>query len=156
MQQNSDLIELLVALNAAGAEYLLIGAYAVAFYGHPRATKDVNIFVGTDPSNAKKVWAALLSFGAPLGDLKLQDLETPETYFIMGRPPNQIDIITSIDGVTFRRAWETRVSETYQRIPVNFIGRAELITNKRETGRPQDIADIASLAALSGKDGTNA
>jgi hypothetical protein len=106
MQQNSDLIELLVALNAAGGEYLLIGAYAVAFYGHPRATK--------------------------------------------------IDMSTSIDGVTFTRAWETRVCETYQRIPVNFIARAELITNKRKTGRPQDIADIANLEALTGKDGTDA
>lgn len=147
MQHNSDLTDLLHALNAEGAEYLIVGAYAFAFHGRPRATKDVDIFVGSDPANARKVWNALRAFGAPLDDLRLTDLASPGTFFIMGRPPNQIDIITSIDGVTFERAWEGRVPSTYGDIPVYYIGKAEFVANKLAVARPQDIADVAYLEA---------
>ena len=145
MQHNSDLIDLLRALNDEGAEYLIVGAYAFAFHGRPRATKDVDIFVGSDPANARKVWSALRAFGAPLDDLRLDDLCSAETFFIMGRPPNQIDIITSIDGVTFEEAWASRVPSLYCEVPVNYIGKMEFIANKRAAGRPQDFADIAYL-----------
>jgi hypothetical protein len=145
MQPNTDLIDLLVALNAAGAEYLLVGAYAFAFHARPRATKDVDIFVGTDPENARKVWRALTDFGAPLAELSQNDLSTPGTFYIMGRPPNQIDVITTIDGVTFERAWGARVSSTYFGVPVAYIGRDDLIANKRAAARPQDLADVAYL-----------
>lgn len=145
MQPNTDLIDLLVALNAAGAEYLLVGAYAFAFHARPRATKDVDIFVGTDPENARKVWRALTDFGAPLAELSQNDLSTPGTFYIMGRPPNQIDVITTIDGVTFARAWGARVSSTYFGVPVAYIGRDDLIANKRAAARPQDLADVAYL-----------
>jgi hypothetical protein len=147
MQHNSDLTDLLHALNAEGAEYLIVGAYAFAFHGRPRATKDVDIFVGSDPANAQKVWNALRAFGAPLDDLRLTDLASPGTFFIMGRPPNQIDIITSIDGVTFERAWEGRVPSTYGDIPVCYIGKTEFVANKLAVARPQDIADVAYLEA---------
>lgn len=145
MQPNTDLIDLLVALNAAGAEYLLVGAYAFAFHARPRATKDVDIFVGTDPENARKVWRALTDFGAPLAELSQNDLSTPGTFYIMSRPPNQIDVITTIDGVTFARAWGARVSSTYFGVPVAYIGRDDLIANKRAAARPQDLADVAYL-----------
>lgn len=91
------LTDLLRAMNAKGAEYLIVGAYAFAFHARPRATKGVDIFVGSDPANAQKVWNVLRAFVAPLEDLRLTDLASPGTFFIMGRPPNQIDIITSID-----------------------------------------------------------
>ena len=145
MQPNTDLIDLLVAFNAAEAEYLLVGAYAFAFHARPRATKDVDIFVGSDRENAKKIWQALAEFGAPLADLSVEDLSTPGTFYIMGRPPNQIDVITAIDGVTFERAWKTRVPSTYFGVPVCYIGKAELIANKKAAARPQDLADVAYL-----------
>jgi hypothetical protein len=150
MQQNSDLIELLAALNDAGAKYLVIGAYALAFHGYPRATKDAGIFIGTNSDNARKVWDALVAFGAPLSDLTVEDLSTPNTFFVMGRPPMQIDVITTIDGVTFDEAWKTRIPKTFSSTPVNVIGRAELIANKRQSGRPQDIADVAILESDGG------
>lgn len=145
MQQNSDLIELLRALNAEGARYLIVGAYAFAFHGRARATTDVDLFVGSSPENAQNVWRALFAFGAPLDQLHVTDLQVPDVFYIMGRPPNQIDVITSIDGVTFERAWETRVPSTYGGVPVHYIAKAELIANKKAAGRPQDIADVAYL-----------
>ena len=145
MQQNSDLIELLAALNAAGAEYLIVGAYAFAFHGKPRATKDADIFVGSNPANAKRVWTALATFGAPMDDLKESDLASPGTFFIMGRPPNQIDVITAIDGISFEEAWSSRVESTYGGIPVAYIGKSALIANKKAAGRLQDLADVAYL-----------
>ena len=145
MQQNIDLIDLLRALNAEGANYLIVGAYAFAFHGRPRATSDVDLFVGSDPTNAERVWRALLAFGAPLEDLNLSDLASPGTFFIMGRPPNQIDLITAIDGVTFEQAWSTRIESTYGGVPVSYISREELIANKKAAARPQDLADVSYL-----------
>jgi hypothetical protein len=145
MQQNIDLIDLLLALNAEGAKYLIVGAYAFAFHGRPRATGDVDLFVGSEPSNAEKIWRALVAFGAPLEELKLSDLASPGTFFIMGRPPNQIDLITAIDGITFEQAWSTRIDSTYGGVPVWYIGREELIANKKAAARPQDLADVSYL-----------
>jgi hypothetical protein len=148
MQPNPDLTDLLAALNAEGAEYLIVGAYAFAFHGRPRATSDVDVFVGSTPQNVKKVWRALVAFGAPLSELRIEDLSSPGTCFVMGRPPNQIDIITSIDGVTFEQAWKARVGSTYDEVPVNYLGKAELIANKKAAGRPQDLADVAYLESM--------
>ena len=145
MQLNSDLIDLLHALNDEGAEYLIIGGYAFAVHGRIRATKDVDIFVGTDPQNADKVWRALSVFGAPLEDLSPVDLTTSDTFFIMGRAPNQIDVITTIDGIAFEQAWSRRVTSSYGDVTVHYIGLADLIANKEAADRPQDRADVAYL-----------
>ena len=145
MERNSDLIDLLHALNAEGAKYLLIGGYAFAFHGKIRATKDADIFVGTDAENARRVWNALSSFGAPLDELRQEDLSQPDIFFILGRAPNQIDIITAIDGVGFDEAWARRVPATYGGEPVQYIGKDDLIKNKSATGRPQDLLDVRYL-----------
>ncbi|HEY5258081.1 MAG TPA: DUF6036 family nucleotidyltransferase [Candidatus Baltobacteraceae bacterium] len=145
MNSNSDLIDLLRALNAEGARYLIVGGYALAFHGHVRATKDVDVFVGTDAENAGRVWRALKAFGAPIAELREADLATPDTFFIMGRAPNQIDIITTIDGVAFERAWKGRRASTYGGVPTHFIGREDLLANKSASGRPQDRLDVEAL-----------
>jgi hypothetical protein len=145
MDLNSDLIDLLRALNAEGAEYLIVGGYAFAVHGRARATKDFDVFVGTDPVNAPKVWRALKKFGAPLEELSAEDLTNPGTFFIMGRAPNQIDIITTIDGVGFEQAWANRFESTYAGIPIWYIGRSDLIKNKEAAGRPQDRLDVDYL-----------
>lgn len=129
MDLNSDLTDLLHALNDEGAEYLIVGGYAFAVHAKIRATKDVDLFIGVDPDNAKRVWRALNAFGAPLERLSCEDLAQPETFFIMGRPPNQIDIITTIDGVPFDRAWRNRFEATYGGVPVHYISKADLIAN---------------------------
>lgn len=150
MNQNSDLIDLLRALNAEDAKYLIVGGYALAYHGRVRATKDTDIFIGTDTSNARKVWRALAAFGAPIEELREADLATAETFFIMGRAPNQIDIITTIDGVDFEQAWSNRCDSRYGETPVHFIGRADLVANKTASGRPQDELDVRALRELDG------
>jgi hypothetical protein len=147
MNQNTDLIELLFALNEEGADYIIVGGYAFAFHGRPRVTKDVDIFVRATEENAARVWTALSKFGAPLSGLTPSDLASAGTIFAMGRDPNRIDIITSIDGLTFEDAWISRVPSTYESVPIAYIGRSELIANKKAVGRPQDLADVAYLEA---------
>ncbi len=150
MNQNSDLIDLLRALNAEAAKYLIVGGYALAYHGRVRATKDTDIFIGTDASNARKVWRGLAAFGAPIEELHESDLTRAETFFIMGRAPNQIDIITTIDGVDFEAAWARRSNSHYGDVPVHFIGLDDLVANKSATGRPQDELDVRSLRDLKG------
>lgn len=145
MAVNPDFRDLFAALNDAGARYLLVGGYAVAFHSQPRFTKDLDIWVEASVENASRVFAALKAFGAPLENLILTDLVQSELIFQIGVPPNRIDVLTSIDGVTFAEAWNAREQTTYgdQRVPV--IGRTHLIQNKQASGRPQDLLDLQSL-----------
>jgi hypothetical protein len=148
MSVNPDFRDLFVALNAVGAEFLIVGGYALAVHGAPRFTKDLDIWVRANDLNAQRVWEALDSFGAPLGDLKLADLSAPGINFQMGVPPNRIGIITGIDGVDFEEAWNHRVFSTYGEQPVMIIGFEELIRNKEATGRPQDALDAQTLRQM--------
>ena len=145
MSVNPDFRDLFAALNAAHAEFLIIGGYALAVHGTPRFTKDLDVWVKANPENANKVWTALDAFGAPFLDLTLEDLATPGIVFQMGLPPNRIDIITSIDGVEFQEAWEHRLPSAYGDQPVMVMGVDDLIRNKEATGRPQDRLDAETL-----------
>lgn len=100
---NPDFKELLHAFNAHDVEYLIVGAHALAAHGHVRATKDLDLWVRPDKSNAQKVLQALSDFGAPLGDLTIDDLSRKETIFQIGLPPLRIDVITDIDGVDLQK-----------------------------------------------------
>jgi hypothetical protein len=142
---NPDFGDLFAALNGAGARYLLVGGYAVAFHAQPRFTKDLDVWTDLDPVNAARVLGALRQFGAPLHELTTADLERPGTVFQIGVPPNRIDVVTAIDGVTFREAWPDRAETTYGDQTVPVIGRRHLIQNKRASGRPQDLLDLAVL-----------
>jgi hypothetical protein len=145
MSVNPDFRDLFAALNASGADYLIVGGYALAVHGVPRFTKDLDVWVRADEANARRVWEALDSFGAPFGDLKLEDLATPGIVFQMGLPPNRIDMITGIDGIGFDEAWEHRIDSAYGDQPVMVIGFEDLIRNKLSTGRPQDALDAETL-----------
>jgi hypothetical protein len=145
MSVNPDFRDLFAALNAAHAEFLIVGGYALAVHGAPRFTKDLDVWVQANPDNAQRVWNALDAFGAPFGDLTLQDLSAPGIVFQMGLPPNRIDIITVIDGVEFHEAWEQRIASAYGDQPVMVIGMDDLIRNKEATGRPQDRLDAQTL-----------
>jgi hypothetical protein len=146
---NRDFVEMLSALSEAGVEYLLVGAHALAAYGIPRATGDIDIWVRPSPGNAARVRAALAAFGAPLFNLTLDDLSRPGTVFQIGVPPGRIDILTGITGVTFEEAWPRRTSVDLPGVVALVIGRADFVANKRATGRPKDLADLALLSEAS-------
>lgn len=145
---NPEFKELLLAFNAHEVKYLVVGAHALAAYGHVRATKDLDLWVGPDPENARRAIAALLDFGAPLHDLSAEDLSKPGTIFQIGVPPLRIDVITGIDGVAFSDAWPDRSQVGFGGVPVFVISRRHLIINKKKAGRLQDLADVEKLEAL--------
>ena len=142
---NLDYRDMLSAFAEAKVEYLLIGAYALAVHGHPRATGDIDLWVRSTRENAERVMQALDVFGAPLSQVSLDDFERPSTVFQIGVSPRRIDILTSIDGVTFDEAWPERVEVTVEGVSITVISRQHLIQNKRAVGRPQDEADIDHL-----------
>ncbi|PYV14124.1 MAG: hypothetical protein DMG21_19185 [Acidobacteria bacterium] len=134
-------------LNSNGVEYLIVGAVALAHHGVPRFTGDLDIPVRNSPENARRLEAALDLFGfAGLG-LKASDFVNSNQVVQLGLPTNRIDVLTSITGVTFDEAWESRFRGELGGIQSNFIGHQALIQNERATGRPQDIADLKSLEA---------
>lgn len=145
---NRDFTELLLAFNANAAEYLVVGAYALAAYGHVRATKDLDVWIRADAGNAQRVLKAISEFGAPLGDLTKADLGTPGTMFQIGMAPLRIDVITDIDGVDFADAWPDRFETRFGGVPVFVISRHHLIANKKAVGRLQDLADVEHLEAM--------
>ena len=144
---NLDFKELLLAFNARNVEYLIVGAHALAAYGHVRATKDLDIWVRPEKSNAQKVLQALANFGAPLSDLTVEDLSLKGTIFQIGMPPVRVDVMTDIDGVEFADAWPDRLKVSMAGVPAFVISRHHLITNKKTSARLQDLADVEQLEA---------
>jgi len=142
---NRDFAEMLSALLAQGVEFLVVGAHAMAVHGRPRATGDLDIWVRCTPVNAARVWKALVAFGAPLRELCLKDLETPGTVFQIGVVPCRIDLLTQISGVEFEPAWGRRVQVEIEGVNLPFLGRTDLLVNKRAAGRPKDLGDAAAL-----------
>lgn len=142
-----DFRDLLVALHDVGAEFVVLGGHAVAFHGHPRATKDLDVLVRADAANAQLVYRALAAFGAPLStfDVGEADFATHDGVLQMGVPPLRIDILNRADGITFDEAVEGGQFFDLEgrRIPV--IGKAALLKNKRAVGREQDVADVKAL-----------
>jgi hypothetical protein len=146
---NEDFLDLLSALNAAEARFLVVGAYAVGVHGIPRATKDLDVWLEASPENAARVLRALRAFGAPLADLTESDFATPGTGFKMGLPPRRIDMLTKISGVAFEDAWPRRVEADFAPgLRCGVIGLSELVANKRAAGRSQDLADVEALERL--------
>jgi hypothetical protein len=144
---NPDFHDMLSVLCEEKAEFLIVGAYALAAHGHPRATGDIDVWVRRSDDNAKRVWRALVQFGAPLADLKLDDLKTPDLIFQIGVEPRRIDIVTSITGVEFDEAWPDRKEVDIEGLKIPVIGRSHLLKNKKALGRPQDLADVTWLEA---------
>ena len=142
---NSDFRDLLAEFNAAGVEFLVVGAHALAAHGLVRATKDLDLWVRPSSSNAVRILEALRRFGAPLHDLTPDDLAEPGVVFQIGVEPVRIDLLTDIDGVTYEDAWSGRLQATFGDQIVSVIGRSELIQNKRAAGRDQDLVDVRWL-----------
>jgi hypothetical protein len=141
---------MLSALSAEGVEYLVVGAYALAAYGLPRATKNLDIWVGRAGDNPQRIFRALARFGAPLGQLTPDDLARDDTIFQIGVAPNRIDVLTSIEGVEFTAAWRARSNIALEGVTVPVLSREHLIRSKRAAGHPQDLVDVAWLEQQSG------
>lgn len=142
---NPDFKDMLSALSAAGIDFLLVGAYALAAHGYPRATGDLDLWVRADSQTAPKVFRVLAEFGAPMHDLTVADLSAPGIVFQIGVEPSRIDILTSVSGVEFDVAWHNRLVVTIDGMDIPVIGRNDLVVNKRASGRPKDIADAETL-----------
>ena len=144
---NEDFQDLLRALLDEKATFLIVGAYALAIHGVPRATGDLDIWIKPDLDNAKHVWNALQSFGAPIKalDISVSDLAKPGMVVQIGLPPRRIDLLTDISGVTFEKTWQARVLHEIEGLTVPFIGKEELLQNKKASGRPKDLADVSTL-----------
>jgi hypothetical protein len=140
-----DFEELFACLNARSVNALIVGGHAVAFHAKPRFTKDIDLFVEPTADNAQRLLLALKDFGFGDVDLSIEDFTTPGRVVQLGVAPNRVDLVTAIDGVTFAEAWAGRASGRFGPVPVFYLGKAELVRNKRATGRTQDLADLETL-----------
>ncbi len=142
-----DLHDLLKAFIDHDVRFLIVGGYALAVHGHPRATGDLDVWIECNKANAARAYEALRAFGAPLQELRVEDLKTPGTVYQIGLPPVRIDILTRITGVEFEPAWSDRVDTEIDDLRVPVIGRQALLVNKRALGRTRDRADVEMLEA---------
>ncbi len=151
---HDDFRDLLVELADAGADFVVVGGFAVSFHGHVRATKDLDVLVRPTDDNAKRVYAALATFGAPLHafDVAEGDFADYDGILQIGVAPVRIDVINRIAEVSFDEAVGDGASFIVDGRTIPVIGREALLRNKRAAGRPQDLADVAALMALDGAD----
>lgn len=142
-----DFHDILIELADADVEFVIVGAFALAFHGHPRATKDIDIFVRANVSNAQKLYRALANFGAPLNQFEVteNDFAYCDNVLQIGIPPRRIDIINSVSGITFDEAVEESEKFNLDDRQIAVIGRSALIKNKIAAGRAQDVADVEVL-----------
>jgi hypothetical protein len=149
----ADLKEFIELLNSHDVEYLIVGGHAVAFHGHPRFTGDIDFFIRVTPANVQRLLAVLNDFGFGGLGITQRALLEPKRILQLGYPPNRIDILTSISGVDFDSAWESRIESVMDDQRVIMIGWNELLQNKKAAGRPKDLADVEKLLAVARRKG---
>jgi hypothetical protein len=142
---NPDFVDLLRAFIAADVRFLIVGAYALAIHGRPRATGDLDLWIEPSAENARRVMRALAAFGAPVSEVTEADFATAGVTYQIGVAPGRIDILTDLTGLGFDEAWPDRVRKPFGDVTVDFIGRDAFIRNKRATGRAKDLGDIEGL-----------
>ena len=144
---NADFLDVLDALVECGADFVVVGAHALAVHGIPRATGDIDILVRPCMDNAGRVLAAIRVFGAPVEahGVAEVDFASPGYVYQIGLPPRRIDILTEISGLSFDEVWDTKVRVQVGEIDVFFIGREAMLKNKRASGRAKDLADVLAL-----------
>ena len=140
-----DFSAFLRLLHTSGAEYLLVGGYAVGFHGYVRATGDIDVWIRRTPDNAARVAAAVRAFGFDVPGLTDELFLDPERVVRMGHPPMRVEVLTSVSGVEFETGWAGRVETTWDGVPVRVIGLDSLRQNKRASGRHKDLADLDAL-----------
>jgi hypothetical protein len=142
---NPDFREFIQSFNDNRVLYLVVGGYAVAVHGHPRYTKDLDVWIEMSPDNAANIVKALEQFGFGSLDLKASDFLVPDQVIQLGYPPNRIDVLTTLPGVDFASCYVSRLAIEVAGVRVNFIDLEHLKKNKRATGRHQDLADLEEL-----------
>lgn len=142
---NSDFKELLDLFRSHRIRYLIVGAYAVMKYTEPRFTKDLDLWIDTSLPNVRRLYTALGEFGAPIGEYVPEDFTRPGMVHQIGIPPNRIDILTSVSGLSFETAWLRRRRQRVDNELLHFLSLEDLIKSKRKAGRPQDKLDVVNL-----------
>jgi hypothetical protein len=142
---NKDFKEFVALLNQNKVDYLVVGGYAVAIHGHPRYTKDLDIWLWVDKQNADNMMTVLTEFGFSSLDLSAEDFLTKGYVIQLGQPPNRIDLLTQVDGLEFELCYPEKVIVDIEGVAVNFIDLENLKKNKLATGRFQDLADLENL-----------
>jgi predicted nucleotidyltransferase len=145
---NEDYKEMLQILLDEQVDFMIVGAYALGTHGYPRATGDIDIWVKPNNINSKKLYKALARFGAPLGQIQLDEFSTEGVIFQIGVIPRRIDIITKIDGVTYEEADEDKIIVEIEDLKIPVISLEKLIKNKMATGREKDNLDIKILTNM--------
>ena len=146
-----DFQDFLKSLNAAKVRYLVIGGYAVAYYGYVRYTGDLDVFVELSPENADRLVRALREFGFDLPEVKPSLFLRRGKIIRMGREPMRLEILNDIDGVGFEECYRHRRVKKFRGLKINFIALKQLLRNKRASGRQKDLADVEALASKSKK-----
>lgn len=146
MKLDPDWREFIELLNANKVQYLVVGGYAVSFHGHPRYTKDIDLWIWIDSQNAERMIQALGEFGFGSLGLTVQDFMQPDQVIQLGYPPNRIDLLTTIPGVEFQECFAIRIEHVIDGVALNFIDAESLKRNKRASGRAQDLADVENLS----------
>jgi predicted nucleotidyltransferase len=142
---NEDYKEMLQALQDEDVKFILIGAYALAALGYPRASMDIDIWIMPSPENAQAVIRSLARFGAPLDDIQKSDFETEGTVFQIGVEPRRIDILTTIDGLGFDDAYSQSIVSDIEGMQIHILSKDDMIVNKKASGRHKDLADVEML-----------
>ena len=148
MPLSKGLREFIASLNSHKVEYLIVGGYALAYHGSPRYTGDIDIFLRVSPDNAARVEEVIGDFGFSSLGLSARDFCAANQVVQLGHPPNRVDLITSLSGVTFEEAWAGREAADVDGLPVHFIGRRAFVKNKRAAGRLKDQADLEALGEV--------
>jgi hypothetical protein len=142
---NQDFKEFIESLNDNSVRYLVVGGYAVALHGHPRYTKDIDIWIEMTPENAQRVIEALAQFGFGSLGLRAEDFLEADQIIQLGYPPARIDLLTTVPGVEFETCYASRVQVEIDNVTINFIDLDNLKRSKRASGRLQDLADLENL-----------
>jgi hypothetical protein len=142
---NPDFKEFIELLNSEGVRYLLLGGYAVNYYGYHRFTGDIDFWIATDLDNARRVSASLQRFGFSAGAVKPETFTEPGKVHMFGHPPVRVDLLTAPSGVTFDDCYARRVNVTLDGVPVPLISLADLRANKLASGRDKDKLDVKRL-----------
>lgn len=145
---NSDLIELLLLLEKYKVRYLVIGGYAFGAHAEPRYTKDLDLWVDPSKANAKRIFACLKEYGAPVSSLAEKHFSEPGLLLIFGREPNRVDILNDLKGLSFKEAYRKKKTVKIERATLNIVSLDHLIQLKKAANRPQDRLDIQRLKQI--------
>jgi hypothetical protein len=140
-----DFRDLLALFNARKVEYVVVGAYALAFHGAPRFTGDMDILVRPGVRNARRIIAALVEFGFASLGLTAEDFKKSGRVVQLGVAPVRIDLVTSLTGVSWKEVAAGSKPGKYGVVRVRYLGKKEFIKNKSAIGRSKDLADIEAL-----------